>query len=62
MGMNTDDQLNKSCYPQTILSSKDLLPGNIQADISKFEEEASKNIGQGILEVLIIWMQVSTLE
>jgi hypothetical protein len=50
MGMNTDDQLNKSCFPQTILSSKDLLPGNIKADISKFKEEASKNIGQGILE------------
>lgn len=50
MGMNTGDQLNKSCYPQTILSSKDLLPGSIQADISKFKEEASKNIGQGILE------------
>ena len=50
MGMNTDDQLNKSCYPQTILSSKDLLPGNIQADISKFKEEASKNIGQGVLD------------
>lgn len=50
MGMNTGDQLNKSCYPQTVLSSKELLPGNIQADISKFKEESSKNIGQGILE------------
>ena len=29
-GANTQDMVNKSCYPQTILSSKDLLPGNIE--------------------------------
>ena len=49
-GANTQDMVNKSCYPQTILSSKDLLPGNIQADISKFTEEAKNNIGEGIME------------
>ena len=49
MGMNTEDQLNKSCYPQTILSSKDLLPGNIVADVSKFKDAAG-DIGEGILE------------
>jgi hypothetical protein len=49
-GQNSQDIINKSCYPQTILSSKDLLPGYIKADISKFKEEASKKIGEGILD------------
>ena len=38
-------QVQESCYPQTILTSSDLLPSHISADITKFK---GNNIGQGI--------------
>ena len=49
IGMNTTDQVNKSCYPQTILSSKDLLPSDLSANVKDFET-APNDIGQGIMD------------
>jgi hypothetical protein len=49
MGMNTTDQVNKSCYPQTILSSKELLPADLSASVKDFDT-APGDLGQGILD------------